>query len=220
MEQPKVFISVGGTSTPTQEDFVKSIEDRLRSENLIPNTIGRNTFSSDSPLKSIKGLMDECSGILVIALERTYFEAGIEKRGSPNEITLSTTKFATPWNQIESAIAYAKNLPILVIVEEGIRAEGLLEKGNDWYVMTAKPNQSSISTVEFNGVLASWKSKVKALSLSKNNTAAEKRKVVPDELTIGDLVSNMKPAQLWGVLGAIIALMAAIFVIGQHFPAK
>ncbi|WPU97333.1 hypothetical protein SNE26_15015 [Mucilaginibacter sp. cycad4] len=220
MDQPKVFISVGGTSTPQQEDFVKSIEDRLRSENLIPNTIGRNTFSSDSPLKSIKGLMDECSGILVIALERTYFESGIEKRGSANEITLQVTKFATPWNQIESAIAYAKNLPILIIVEEGVRAEGLLEKGNDWYVMTVKPSQSSLSTVEFNGVLASWKSKVEKLSAGKNDTAAEKKKVVPDELTIGDLVSNMKPAQLWGVLGAIIALMAAIFVIGQHFSAK
>ncbi|SEO73128.1 hypothetical protein SAMN05192574_111161 [Mucilaginibacter gossypiicola] len=220
MDQPKVFISVGGTSTPQQEDFVKSIEDRLRSENLIPNTIGRNTFSSDSPLKSIKSLMDECSGILVIALERTYFESGIEKRGSVNEVTLSATKFATPWNQIESAIAYAKNLPILVIVEDGIRAEGLLEKGNDWYVMTAKLNQSSLSTVEFNGVLASWKNKVEALNIGKNDAAAQKKKVVPDELTIGDLVSNMKPAQLWGVLGAIIALMAAIFVIGQHFPAK
>lgn len=220
MDQPKVFISVGGTATQQQEDFVKYIEDRLRSEDLIPNTIGRNKFSADSPLKSIKDLMDECSGILVVALERTYFETGIEKRGSANEITLSTTKFATPWNQIESAIAYAKNLPILVIVEEGIRAEGLLEKGYDWYVMTVKPNQNSLSTVEFNGVLASWKSKVEALSLSKNNPAVEKKKVVPDELTIGDLVSNMKPAQLWGVLGAIIALMAAIFVIGQHFPAK
>jgi hypothetical protein len=103
-------------------------------------------------------------------------------------------------------------------VEEGIRAEGLLEKGYDWYVMTVKPNQNSLSTVEFNGVLASWKSKVEALSISKNNTAAERRKIVPDELTVGELLSNMKPAQLWGVLAAIIALMAAIFVIGQHFP--
>ncbi|UOE50758.1 hypothetical protein MTO98_06670 [Mucilaginibacter sp. SMC90] len=96
----------------------------------------------------------------------------------------------------------------------------MLEKGYDWYVMTVKPSQSSLSTVEFNGVLASWKSKVEKLSLSKNDIAVQKKKVVPDELTIGDLVSNMKPAQLWGVLGAIIALMAAIFVIGQHFPAK
>jgi hypothetical protein len=220
MDQPKVFISVGGTTTAEQEEFVKYIEERLRGENLIPNTIGRNKFSADSPLKSIKDLMDECSGILVIALERTYFEKGLEKRGSTQEIQLSATKFATPWNQIESAMAYAKNLPILVIVEEGVRAEGLLEKGYDWYVMTAKPNQSSLLSAEFNGVLASWKSKVEKLNLSKNDTAVEKRKVVPDELTIGDLVSNMKPAQLWGVLGALIALMVSIFVIGQHFPAK
>lgn len=220
MDQPKVFISVGGTTTAEQEEFVKHIEDRLQAENLIPNTIGRNKFSADSPLKSIKDLMDECSGILVIALERTYFEKGLEKRGSTQEIQLSTTKFATPWNQIESAMAYAKNLPILVIVEEGVRAEGLLEKGYDWYVMTAKPNQSSLLTAEFNGVLASWKSKVEKVNLSKNDPTAEKKKVIPDELTIGDLVSSMKPAQLWGVLGAIIALMVGIFVIGQHFPAK
>jgi hypothetical protein len=220
MDQPKVFISVGGTTTAEQEEFVKHIEDRLQAENLTPNTIGRNKFSADSPLKSIKDLMDECSGILVIALERTYFEKGLEKRGSTQEIQLSTTKFSTPWNQIESAMAYAKNLPILVIVEEGVRAEGLLEKGYDWYVMTARPNQSSLLTAEFNGVLASWKSKVEKLNLSKNDTTALKKKVVPDELTIGDLVSGMKPAQLWGVLGAIIALMIGIFVIGQHFPAK
>ncbi|MFC0515195.1 hypothetical protein ACFFGT_13335 [Mucilaginibacter angelicae] len=220
MDQPKVFISVGGTTTAEQEEFVKHIEDRLQAENLTPNTIGRNKFSADSPLKSIKDLMDECSGILVIALERTYFEKGLEKRGSTQEIQLSTTKFSTPWNQIESAMAYAKNLPILVIVEEGVRAEGLLEKGYDWYVMTAKPNQSSLLTAEFNGVLASWKSKVEKLNLSKNDTTALKKKVVPDELTIGDLVSGMKPAQLWGVLGAIIALMIGIFVIGQHFPVK
>lgn len=220
MDQPKVFISVGGTATAEQEEFVKHIEERLKGENLIPNTIGRNKFSADSPLKSIKDLMDECSGILVIALERTYFENGIEKRGSANETLLSVTKFATPWNQIESAMAYAKNLPILVIVEEGIRAEGLLEKGYDWYVMTVKPNQSSLLTAEFNGVLSSWKSKVEKLNLSKNDPAPEKKKVVPDQLTIGELISNMKPAELWGLLAAVIALMIGVFIIGQHFPAK
>ena len=110
MEQPKVFISVGGTATTQHEEFVRSIENRLRSENLSPNTVGRNKFSADSPLKAVKDLMDECSGVLVIALERTYFEKGIEKRGGEQESNLSITKFATPWNQIESAMAYAKGL--------------------------------------------------------------------------------------------------------------
>jgi len=45
-------------------------------------------------------------------------------------------------------------------------------------------------------------------------------KINPSELTIGELISNMKPAQLWGVVAAIVALMAGIFMIGQHFPAK
>ncbi|MDB5280030.1 MAG: hypothetical protein JWR61_4985 [Ferruginibacter sp.] len=100
MENPKVFISVGGTANSQQEDFVKLIEDRLKSEDLIPSTVGRNNFSADSPLKAVKELMNDCSGILIIALERTFFERGVEKRGGPQQINLNETRFATPWNQI------------------------------------------------------------------------------------------------------------------------
>jgi hypothetical protein len=220
MEQPKIFISVGGTATTQQEEFVKSIENRLRSENIIPNTVGRNKFSADSPLKTVKDLMDECSGILVIALERTYFEKGIEKRGGENESNLSITKFATCWNQIESAMAYVKGLPILVILEDGVRGEGLLEKGYDWYVMTMKPNSNSLATDEFNGVLSSWKNKVEQYNIDKQKNNSGKININPSELTIGELLYNLKPAQLWTSLAAIATLLVSIFVIGQHFPAK
>ena len=219
MEQPKVFISVGGTANIQQEGFVKSIEDRLRSENLIPNTVGRNKFSSDSPLKTVKDLMDECSGILVIALERTYFEKGIEKRGGDQEKSLPLTKLATPWNQIESAMAYAKGIPIMVIIEDGIRTEGLLEKGYDWYVLTIKPTENSLLSTEFNGVLSSWKSKVDQYNSNRTKSSTGS-KINPSELTIGELVSNMKPAHLWSILAAVAALMIGIFIIGQHFPVK
>ncbi|NMH26495.1 hypothetical protein [Flavobacterium silvaticum] len=217
MEQKKVFISVGGTATTEQEDFVKLIEDRLRSENLIPSTVGRNNFTSDSPLKAVKELMNECSGILIIALERTYFENGIEKRGGSQETSLSQIKFSTPWNQIESGMAYAKGLPILVVLEKGLREEGLLERGYDWYIMRVLPNQQSLTTPEFNGVLASWKNKVEKYQLNKIKSEVE---INPGDLTVGKLISYMKPGQLWGVLAAIAALMIGIFVIGQHFPAK
>lgn len=218
MEQKKVFISVGGSATSQQEDFIKMIEDRLRSENLVPSTVGRNNFSADSPLKAVKELMNECSGILVIALERTYFEKGIEKRGGANEKNLSETRYATPWNQIESGMAYVKGLPILVLLENGVKAEGLLEKGYDWYVMTLKPDQQSLGTPEFNGVLSSWKNKVQQYGV--NKPKGNSSTIVTSELTIGQLIYNMKPAQLWGVLAALIALMVSIFIIGQHFPAK
>ena len=88
---PKVFISVGGTFNIQQEEFVKLIEDRLRNENLNPCTVGRNNFSADSPLVAVRELMNDCSGILVIALERTFFEKGIEKRGVAQEANLINT---------------------------------------------------------------------------------------------------------------------------------
>ena len=52
--------------------------------------------------------MDECSGTIVIALERTYFPSGFDKRGGTKEQILSDTKYATPWNQIEAAMSLFK----------------------------------------------------------------------------------------------------------------
>lgn len=73
MNEMNVFVSVGGTANDRQEAFVRAVEDRLRSEGLIPYTVGRNTFSADAPLKAVTELLDKCSGAVIIVLERTYF---------------------------------------------------------------------------------------------------------------------------------------------------
>ena len=83
MNELNVFMSVGGTISDKQESFVQAVEDRLRAEGLVPHTVGRNAFSIDSPLKTVTELMDKCVGCLVIALERSYFPSGMEKRGGP-----------------------------------------------------------------------------------------------------------------------------------------
>jgi hypothetical protein len=89
-----------------------------------------------------------------------YFPSGVEKRGGSKETALKDIKLPTPWNQIEAAMAYSGGLPLLVIVESGLRSEGLLERGHDWYVQWVKPDGSALNSNEFNGVLASWKSKM------------------------------------------------------------
>ena len=216
MRQINVFISVGGTATDAQENFVSSIENRLRSENLIPNTVGRNKFSADSPLKTVSELMNECSGTLIVALERRYFPSGIEKRGGTKETKLTETKIPTPWNQIEAAMAYSKGQPLLLIIEEGLKTEGLLENGYDWYVMQLKPVETSLTTTEFNGVLASWKNKVEAYDLNKDKKLAEIKAIDPASLTIGDLIKNLKAAQLWAILVALIGIIVGAFSLGQY----
>jgi|ERR1043165_681388 hypothetical protein len=217
MSNINIFISAGATSTEIQEIFVSAIEDRIRGENLIPNTVGRNKFSANSPLKTVIELMDECSGTIIVALERTYFPNGTERRNGKKEKPLTEIKYATSWNQIEAAMAYTKGQPILVIIEEGIKTEGLLEKGYDWYVMSVKPEIAALSTVEFNGVLSSWKKKVEDFANHKREKQLEEKKIDTTSLTIGDLIKGLKPSHLWGILIAIAGLTSGSFLLGNYF---
>jgi hypothetical protein len=208
MNELNVFVSVGGTATEQQEAFVRAVEDRLRSEGLIPHTVGRNTFSADAPLKTATELLDKCSGTVVIALERMYFASGAEKRGGPKEVALADIKLATPWNQIEAAMAYTRGHPLLVIVESGIKSEGLLARGFDWYVQSVKPEAAALNSAEFNGVLASWKQR-----MIQSPSKAPLPKTSSD-LTVGELISGLKPTQLWSILVALAALVAGAFALG------
>jgi len=213
MDELHVFVSVGGTATEKQEAFVRAIEQRLQSEGLMPHTVGRNTFDSDSPLKTVMNLMDICSGVVVIALERMYFPSGCERRGGAKETPLSDTKLPTCWNQVEAAMAYCRGLPILVMVERGIRSEGLLERGNDWYVQSIDPEPATLLTPEFNGVLSGWKqkvSKVRPRPLGQKDSEAESI----EGWTIAQFIERMQPAHLWGLLVALAGLIVGAFTLG------
>ena len=211
MNELNVFVSVGGTATERQEAFVRAVEDRLRSEGMIPHTVGRNTFSADAPLKTVTELLDKCSGTLVIALERSHFASGTEKRGGPKEITLTDVKLPTPWYQIEAAMTYARGLPLMVVVEAGLKSEGLLERGYDWYVQWVQLEASALHSTEFSGVLASWKQKM----------AQTSKKVFPSktasDLTVAEIIGGLKPTQLWSVLVALATLLAGAFALGGKF---
>lgn len=211
-----VFVSVGGTATEQQEAFVRAVEDRLRAEGIEPHTVGRNTFDSDSPLKTVVRLMNACSGTVVIALERSFFPEGLDKRGGPKEAGLKEIKLPTCWNQIEAAMAYTHGHPLLVIVEDGLKAEGLLERGNDWYVQFLRTDVTSLTSREFNGVFAGWKEKVRTFKPSSGARAG----VAAADLTISQLVGGMKASQLWSVLLALAALAAGAFTLGAKLSGR
>jgi hypothetical protein len=105
-------------------------------------------------------------------------------------------------------MAYSLGHPLMVIVETGLKSEGLLERGNDWYVQWVKPEVAALSTVEFNGVLASFKQKMI------NRPENKEKSKDTSELTVGELVGGLKPTQLWSVLGALAALVGGAFALG------
>lgn len=212
----EIFLSVGGTANDEQERFVQALESRLRAEGLSPNTVGRNMFSSDAPLRTIETLMDRCVGTVVLALERSYFPEGIDKRGGSSEKILTNIALPTPWNHIEAAMSYSRRLPLLVIVEEGLKHEGLLEPGYDWYVQTIPLDEAYFSSTEFNGVLSSWKEKVEAHSTQGQRKPSDAPHD-PSKMNIGQLLAALKPSHLWSVLVALCAVLAGAFSLGAKF---
>lgn len=191
---------------------MRAVEDRLRSEGLVPHTVGRNTFSSDAPLKTVTELMDKCSGTVVIALERTFFPDGFQKRGGPQESRIRDVRLPTPWNQVEAAMAYARGHPLLVIVEHGLKSEGLLEWGYDWYVQWVDPDPVALQSAEFNGVLADWKEKVR-----RREPKSSAKKPMPADMTVGELLGTLRPAHFWAALGAAVTVVGGAFGLGAKF---
>lgn len=208
-----VFVSVGTGLSTQQEAFVSAIEERLRAVGLTPRTIGRNTFSADAPLQAVTELMNQCGGAVVIALERFHFPRGEERRGSPRHETLTDVRTSTPWNQIEAAMAYQAGLPLLVIVDPGLRKDGLLEHGNDWYVQELEVAPESLNSTAFLGILDSWR---KRLVDPVARRTQRRAKSDPASMTIGELVVSLKPSQIWATLVALVAALATAFALGAN----
>jgi hypothetical protein len=209
-----VFVSVATGLSSKQEEFVSAIEARLRAIELAPCTIGRNTFSSDAPLRAVTELMDRCAGVVVIAVERYRFSEGVERPGSAQEKSLSGVSLPTAWNQIEAAMAHSRGLPLLVLVDEQLRCDGLLEKGYDWYVQDLKVEPASLTSPEFAGVLDNWRSRLRMPQQKATTAPRREAKLDPSDMTVAQIIGALKPAQLWTALGAAIAALAGAFTLG------
>jgi hypothetical protein len=155
-----VFLSVGRASTPEQEQFITALEKYLSSNGLTSQTVGRTYFKNQQPLQSVAECMADCAGTIILAFERLYIQGGTERRGSKHQSPVGNVTLPTVWNQIEAAMAYTLGHPLLVLVENGIKSEGLLEHGYDWYVKWIELQITAFTEPEFIGVFTDWKTAV------------------------------------------------------------
>jgi len=176
------------------------------------HTVGRNEFSSDAPLLAVRALMETCDGAIVLALERLRFAEGIERPKSEKQETLGPTSLATPWNQIEATLAYERGLPLLVLVDQSVRKDGMLEPKNDWYVETISAAADDLETKEFVGRFRHFLSKVG--KFREESSSSEDEKTDLEKRSIGDWLQALTPAQFWGLLTTIGSIAAGAFALG------
>jgi hypothetical protein len=133
MRARPVFLSYANPHTADQQEFVDRVRSSLRSRGLMPRTLGVPEHYPDAPLEAIRRLMVTSEGLLGIAFRRTHVVQGTgnhrDRTGARRADQLSDQWLTSPWVQIESAMAYQIGLPVLLIRETGVLAEGLLEPG-------------------------------------------------------------------------------------------
>jgi len=168
-----VFLSVGGGRTKQQEAFVKDIKNYCLSRNLDARSVEYGT--NKQPLKDVEYRMERCYGAVVLAFERTRIEQGVSRPGGEPEIQLKDVRLPTVWNQIEAAMAYTRRLPLLVLVEHGLRDEGVLESRYDWRVKWVNLQEPIVSDPEFLGIFEGWRASVLAKRGDTPNTESSDR---------------------------------------------
>jgi hypothetical protein len=210
-----VFVSVGRTSTPEQEEFVAAVERCLLEQGLQPHTLGRSDWSSAEPLTAIRELMHRCSGAAVIAFERLHIENGLDLAGGDKE-AISGAGLPTIWNQIEATMAHVMGLPLLVFVQEGLRSEGLLESRYDWMVQWVDLDPETLRTDPCLGIVKDWSRRVLDSHENKSDSRSPGDRPTQDlaDKTLAEIFGQLKPGQLRALIAGCIAVLGAAFTLG------
>ena len=130
-----VFISHPTPYNKYQEEFLSLIQIMLKQYGLNPVNLGKNNWNYKSPLKPIREIMLTCKAAIIIGMERHHSFIGYEKEFAKDSNELIHKFTSTPWIQIEAGMAYQADLPLLILKEKKVFAEGILDPQiSDYYV--------------------------------------------------------------------------------------
>ena len=207
--KPRVFISVGTPNTTEQKEATEAIFRSIEVIGLDPRQMNKNEWSFEQPLRAIRNVMTECDGVVVVAFTRSKYRCCTDGSDSVN--------LPTVWNQIEAAMGYMQDIPLLIIAERGLREEGLLEGKYDWKIFRTAMNNSKFQSDAYLGVLGSWKDAV----ITRSTASASVDASAPDisNISIGKLISSLSIPQLWKLISAVAVVLIAVattaFLIGS-----
>ena len=162
----RVFLSTGAPHLPLQTAFLQRLEATLRGHGLSPVTLGRGEYDHRNPMQAISDRMKDCQGAVIVGLERRYSPQAIERRGSRDRTVIRNLITATPWNHLEAGMAFQLRLPLLVLRERKVHAEGILDPELSAYFVFSFNLRAE--AVEFStglkGAIRSWRGAVRASS--------------------------------------------------------
>ena len=128
IKEHNIFLSRPTDLSDKETETVNKISEMLKCRGIKLRTIGVTDFTNKTPMKAIKEVMEQCTGAIILGFTQVKVERGIKKPGTKKEMAVQCYNIATPWNQIEAAMAYMLDLPLLIIKDNGIDG-GIFDHG-------------------------------------------------------------------------------------------
>lgn len=168
-----IFLSYPKPFNKEQQSFIESLVKHLESRGYEPRTLGVTDYDVDAPLKAIRRLMLESNGIITVAFRRALVCEGNGKPETNESYSLDGKWLTSPWSHIEPAMAFQIGIPVLILRENGVLAEGVLEKGVLGTYMPEFCLDQGVSqylgTPEFSQLMRKWEAQVGAVVETKGN---------------------------------------------------
>jgi hypothetical protein len=204
-----IFLSLGTPYNERYQTFAKCLIDFFAREGFALKSVGYNIGSHQGPMKKIVQVFEESKGAVIVAFKRINISSGTEKETEP----LSDVCLATPWNQIEAAMAFDRGLPLLMIVEKGLRRDGMFEYGPDWYVFEMELIPEDLHSDKFRLIFNEWKEAVSRPCNSLVNFN-------PADITLGRMFSSMHIRHVISIIAGIAALLFLAFELGVYVAGR
>jgi hypothetical protein len=168
-----IFLSYPQPFNAKQNGFINEVSDYLINRGFEPRTLGVTDYDMDAPLKAIRRLMLESNGLITVAFRRTQIKNGASKPGSPEARSLNGIWLTSPYSHIEPAMAFQIGLPVLIIREKGVMADGVLEKGVIGTYMPEfdldRPASNYLASKEWEQIIHKWEGYVSQVVENKGN---------------------------------------------------
>ncbi|WP_432574262.1 hypothetical protein [Kineococcus sp. SYSU DK005] len=166
-----IFLSYPKPYQARQRDFIEKLCSHLNERDFSPRTLDVTDYNFKAPLHAIRKMMSESYGLITVAFRRTYLRKATGNYRTNiktlKEYNLDGTWMTSPWAHIEPAMAYQIGLPVMILRESGVIADGILEKGTlglsmPEFDLSAKA-EDYLGTQQWRHLIRQWESDVRGV---------------------------------------------------------
>lgn len=131
----RVFLSRPNPFTNEQQYFLDKLKTTLEEQGIESITLQAEDYSPYESLSVLNEMIKRCYGMVILAFGHTYIESGtIKKGGIKKDIFFESEEqkidgkwITSSFCQIEGAMAVSNNIPILIIKQQNLTADGILK---------------------------------------------------------------------------------------------